>query len=100
MESNVAYAVMKEPQSVLLRRAWQSRLLLLSVVIVTTLSLSNARNGQESTAPLLLKPRETFSFAAVQRLAQRRAASASVEPNENDLPEMLKKLGYDQYRDI
>jgi glucans biosynthesis protein len=89
---------MKELLAVFLRRTWPFRLLMLSVVIAAALSLSNASDGLgKKAAPP--KPRERFSFADVQRLAQRRAAQSYVKPAE-ELPESLAKLSYDQYRDI
>ena len=42
---------------------------------------------------------EPFSFATVQRMAQQLAAKPYRRPNEQ-LPEGLAKLGYDEYRDI
>jgi periplasmic glucans biosynthesis protein len=45
------------------------------------------------------RPSEPFTFETVQRLAQDRAAKPYRE-RSSKLPEVLAKLGYDQYRDI
>jgi len=54
-----------------------------------------------SAAGLPARPREPepFTFESVQRLAQRLAARPYRRPNEQ-LPEGLARLGYDEYRDI
>ncbi|HEY6483130.1 MAG TPA: glucan biosynthesis protein [Steroidobacteraceae bacterium] len=44
-------------------------------------------------------PREPFTFATVQKLAQDRAARA-YRDRSSKLPQVLAKLSYDQYRDI
>src|SRR5688572_26162227 len=89
---------MKEPLSVFLRRIWQFHLRLVSIVLATTLLVSNSSDGTSNKTPPP-KPRDPFSFATVQRLAQRLAAQAYVKPAD-DLPKALKELSYDQYRDI
>jgi glucans biosynthesis protein len=45
------------------------------------------------------RPSEPFTFETVQRLAQDRASKPYRE-RSSKLPEVLAKLGYDQYRDI
>jgi len=80
------------------RRKWRFRPLSLFVVVIATLTLSNASDGLGKKVPPP-KPGQTFSFAVVQRLAQARAAKPYVKPAD-ELPEALAKLSYDQYRDI
>ncbi len=81
-----------------LRRTWQVRLQVLAVTLLTAVLLSDASGGPD-TKPPPVKTRAPFTFTMVQRWAQQRAARPYVKPSE-ELPEVLRKLSYDQYRDI
>jgi glucans biosynthesis protein len=54
---------------------------------------------QRAEAQRPQRPSEPFTFETVQRLAQDRASKPYRE-RSSKLPEVLAKLGYDQYRDI
>lgn len=82
----------------ILRRSWQVRLHALGVTLLTTLLLSDASGGPDKQPPPP-KPHVQFTFTAVQRVAQQRAARPYVKPAEI-LPDSLNRLSYDQYRDI
>jgi glucans biosynthesis protein len=74
------------------------RLQVLAVTLLTALLLSDASGGPDNEPPPP-RPHTAFTFTMVQRWAQQRAARPYVKPSE-DLPDVLRKLTYDQYRDI
>jgi glucans biosynthesis protein len=68
------------------------------VAVLAVLLVASAAGGPAPNPPRP-PPREAFSFATVERLAQDRAARTYHERSPK-LPQGLAKLGYDQYRDI
>ena len=58
-----------------------------------------APQAQPRTAAPQQRPSEPFTFETVQKLAQDRASKPYRERSSN-LPDVLAKLGYDEYRDI